>query len=585
MILILAILCFSSFSSNAKWKLTEFFPSGIDTIVFFENNIPFGIHNNFQEKLPDIKVNNDDLIWTASFQEQVNWTEDLMISADIHCVSIKSIMFFVHDISNDSWKQLFNFMQLNDTDSLHLFQRIKKEEGNITIDKIAIIANREKSNSSININIDNFLFGQKRRLGCYPPYLQSILGEKNANNKYTFPPDMLFVRGDSSDHEIDLLKNLTNIALQHYTFYTIRDLDKDSIIQVFNLFCEITDTKETGEFAVALKKFLAKTLHDGHFYLDLAKSPWYNKPYSPPIRCYFLNGDIQIAAVFDSIKGIDLGDKLLSVNGRDAYQLLDSLEMYQYGTIEHRRTNAVRKILYQKDYDTTRLVIRKRHSGDTVEINFLSKDKYSIPEEFFPKYCFGKFVGDSLYYYSINKWASGTFNEFLKSSDFFSKSKGIILDLRNNAGGSMNDMEKVLSCFIKHPEPIYHDLYKYSKESYIVYPNRDHQINQPITILIDDNTACASENFIGVIKQSKRGILIGCFPSNGAYKPTIGFRFPSGICFHVNFYGTNRLLPGIGIVEDKGIEPDIYVKINKIRDLYPYGDKVLQIAKQYLNNY
>lgn len=91
---------------------------------------------------------------------------------------------------------------------------------------------------------------------------------------------------------------------------------------------------------------------------------------------------------------------------------------------------------------------------------------------------------------------------------------GLIIDLRDNGGGSLTEAEKLTGLFIKtgpivqvkskalflgghsRPEP------RYDKNPYIAYSG-------PMVVLINRMSASASEIFAGAIKDYKRGIIVG----------------------------------------------------------------------------
>jgi carboxyl-terminal processing protease len=86
--------------------------------------------------------------------------------------------------------------------------------------------------------------------------------------------------------------------------------------------------------------------------------------------------------------------------------------------------------------------------------------------------------------------------------------EGIIIDLRNNTGGSLNDVVDIAGLFIKDG-PI---VQVKSKEGMpYVYPDRDKDIvyDGPLTIMVNEFSASASEILAAAIQDYHRGVIIG----------------------------------------------------------------------------
>lgn len=88
--------------------------------------------------------------------------------------------------------------------------------------------------------------------------------------------------------------------------------------------------------------------------------------------------------------------------------------------------------------------------------------------------------------------------------------KKLILDLRGNPGGILDEAVKISNLFIKKGLKIVETIgrFKYLNKIYIANSfTYDKKI--PIIILIDSGTASCSEIVAGTIQDNDRGILIG----------------------------------------------------------------------------
>jgi len=113
-------------------------------------------------------------------------------------------------------------------------------------------------------------------------------------------------------------------------------------------------------------------------------------------------------------------------------------------------------------------------------------------------------------YISIDSFDSGTSEEFNEAIDEINKAgiRKIILDLRGNLGGYVDETVAVARRLI--PKGIITKLdfksEKYEDQVYYSYGNNP---NYLIAVLVDENTASASEILAGAIEDSGTGFLIG----------------------------------------------------------------------------
>lgn len=111
----------------------------------------------------------------------------------------------------------------------------------------------------------------------------------------------------------------------------------------------------------------------------------------------------------------------------------------------------------------------------------------------------------------INKFSATTYNELLTAlADLRNKgAKKLILDLRENSGGLMDQAVMMINEFLPRGEMI---VYSEGK----AYPRYDSRadgsgsfIHQPLIVLIDEFSASASEIFAGAIQDNDRGLIVG----------------------------------------------------------------------------
>ena len=114
-------------------------------------------------------------------------------------------------------------------------------------------------------------------------------------------------------------------------------------------------------------------------------------------------------------------------------------------------------------------------------------------------------------YIKINRFSETTFEEFRKGLSQIIKSKGtsLILDLRDNGGGYLEEAVEIADEFLKEKKLI---VFTKNKKGRIdkTFASADGIFeNGKITILINENSASASEIIAGAIQDNDRGLIIG----------------------------------------------------------------------------
>ncbi len=111
----------------------------------------------------------------------------------------------------------------------------------------------------------------------------------------------------------------------------------------------------------------------------------------------------------------------------------------------------------------------------------------------------------------ITRFANTTYNEFMAGMEKLD-SKGankVIIDLRQNPGGSLSAVLQIIDEFLEKDEPIlYTEGVNQPRKTYNA-SGRQHWENKKIYILIDEFSASASEILAGAIQDNDRGIIIG----------------------------------------------------------------------------
>ncbi len=105
--------------------------------------------------------------------------------------------------------------------------------------------------------------------------------------------------------------------------------------------------------------------------------------------------------------------------------------------------------------------------------------------------------------------------------------KGIVIDIRNNGGGSLYEVVKMVGLFIKSG-PVVQVKERSGRVDQNTWRDNDESVlyDGPLAVLVNEFSASASEIFAGAIQDYKRGIIIGSTSTYG--KGTVQRQIPFG---------------------------------------------------------
>lgn len=190
--------------------------------------------------------------------------------------------------------------------------------------------------------------------------------------------------------------------------------------------------------------------------------------------------------------------------------------------------------------------------------------------------------------------------------------KGIILDLRDNGGGLLNEAVNICNIFVPRGEEIVSTRGKV-KEWNQTYPTVGNSIDEkiPLVILVNKYSASASEIVSGAIQDLDRGVIMGQLSYGKGlvqnYKDigynskikltTAKYYIPSGRCIQAVSYKNGEVVhvpdsmrvafktkSGRKVLDGGGIMPDVEIKLTDKTDLLKALDDNLMIfdfATQY----
>ncbi|OPG65197.1 S41 family peptidase [Helicobacter pylori] len=141
------------------------------------------------------------------------------------------------------------------------------------------------------------------------------------------------------------------------------------------------------------------------------------------------------------------------------------------------------------------------------------------------------------------------------------KAKGIVLDLRGNPGGLLNQAVGLSNLFIK--EGVLVSQRGKNKEENLEYKanGRAPYTNLPIAVLVNGGSASASEIVAGALQDHKRAIIIG---EKTFGKGSVQMLLPVNKDEAIKITTARYYLPSGRTIQAKGITPDIVIYPGKV---------------------
>ena len=158
---------------------------------------------------------------------------------------------------------------------------------------------------------------------------------------------------------------------------------------------------------------------------------------------------------------------------------------------------------------------------------------------------------------------------------------GVILDLRNNPGGLLNQAVAVSDAFLDRGEIVSTRGRKKRGQQKFSATKGDISNGLPIVVLINGGSASASEIVAGALQDHKRAIIMGTTSfGKGSVQTIIPVQRDSAMRLTTARYYT----PSGNSIQATGISPDIIVKQAKIEELEPFSNRKESDLKGHLEN-
>lgn len=234
--------------------------------------------------------------------------------------------------------------------------------------------------------------------------------------------------------------------------------------------------------------------------------------------------------------GIAKDDKIVKVDDKDVTTIRD--EDMIISMIKGKENTKVKITVYRPsegkylDFDVTRKKIK------VVNINSeVLKDDIG-------------YIRLSMFDSEINKDFQEHLNNLLKK-----KIKGLVIDLRDNPGGDYDQVSAIADRLIPEGLIVYTEDKKGNKQEKKSDPT---ELNIPIAVLVNENSASASEVLSGALKDHNKATLVGTKTfGKGLVQAVVNLEDGSGLKVTIARYFT----PSGVCIQDVGIEPHLKVEL------------------------
>jgi carboxyl-terminal processing protease len=157
--------------------------------------------------------------------------------------------------------------------------------------------------------------------------------------------------------------------------------------------------------------------------------------------------------------------------------------------------------------------------------------------------------------------------------------EGLIIDLRNNPGGYLHIVYAIVDELIEKGNLVVYTEDRYGNRDELITETKN-SFDKPLVILVNGNSASASEILAGAIKDHERGLLIGETTfGKGLVQRTFDLDDGSAVKITISKYYT----PDGYYIHGVGIEPDVIVEYDPESETDNQLEEAIKIMTEMIN--
>ena len=250
--------------------------------------------------------------------------------------------------------------------------------------------------------------------------------------------------------------------------------------------------------------------------------------------------------------GVKSGDIILKIN--------------ETSTIGITLDEAVNMMRGEPKSDIKLTIVRK---GDNKPLEIAMKRDIIKVQSVFAK----KIEGENLLYLRISSFDTKVTNDLEKAIKENKDVKGIVLDLRNNPGGLLNQAIGVVDLFVKNGVIVSQKGRDASDEEKFEASKFGTKTDLPLVVLVNEGSASASEIVSGALQDHKRAILVG-EKTFGKGSVQAVLPIDNEKTENIKLTIAKYYLPSGRTIQAEGVTPDIIASAGKVVQSEDNGLKI-----------
>ena len=311
----------------------------------------------------------------------------------------------------------------------------------------------------------------------------------------------------------------------------------DALGDPYSDYLNLKEARQLNESISSSFEGIGAEIQEKNGYINVV-SPIKN---SPAERAGILPNDTIIAVDGESIQGMSSSEAVLLIRG-------------EKGT-------------------TVTLSIKRGEAVEPVDVK-IKRDVIPIET------VYAEMLDDGIAHIHLTSFSEGTYDELLVALDEMEAKgmKGLVVDVRQNPGGRLDIAIKISDLFLENGKNIFQYKEK-GLQPEIFTASGKRKIKVPVTLVIDDGSASASEILAGALKESANVPLIGVktFGKGTVQSPK---NLPDGS--NLKLTTAKWLTPDGNWVHKEGIKPDIEVPYPSYAML-PFLDPAIEMKEGMLS--
>ena len=272
-------------------------------------------------------------------------------------------------------------------------------------------------------------------------------------------------------------------------------------------------------------------------------------------------GEVVIVQCYDggsaAEAGVQAGDILYAVDGE---------------SVEGKELSEISDAIQEKEEKDVVLTLGRSQADGSEQRMDITVTKGPVEMN----YVSGEMLGDGIGYLAITQFTGVTSEQFHETYQSL-KDQGmerLIIDLRDNPGGLLDAVCETLRQILPEGMIVYMEDKAGNREEYTC--DGETPIDIPLVVLVNENSASASEIFAGAVKDHGVGTLVGTTTFGKGIVQTY-YRLGDGS--EIKLTTAKYFTPNGNNIHGTGIEPDVQVEASEDAETDAQLEKAVEVVK------